>query len=123
MYYFLIVLLILVAFLLAAAVLLQAGQGGGLASMGGGGTDLVVGGRQAVTILTKATWVLGGAFLFLALLISVVAPREVGSNSEVLERLRQQGQAPAAAPGPLPIEALPADSGAPRGDTTAKPAK
>lgn len=111
MYYFLIVLLILVAILLAVVVLLQAGQGGGLASLGGGGgTDLVVGGRQAVTILTKGTWVLGGIFLFLALVISLVSPSQSGEGSEVLQKIRQ-GQAPPTAPANLPIEALPQDSG------------
>ena len=48
-----------------AVVLLQAGQGGGLASMGGGTTDLVMGGRQAVTILHKMSWITGGVFMFL----------------------------------------------------------
>lgn len=121
MYYVLIVLLIIVAILLAVAVLLQAGQGGGLASLGGGTTDLVVGGRQAVTILTKGTWILGGIFLFLSLLISLVSPGQSG-GSEVLQRLRQ-GQAPAPAPANLPIETVRPDTGTrPTGDTATRPA-
>ncbi len=67
MFAFLLTLLILDAIILSVVVLLQAGQGGGLASLGGaGGTDTVMGGRQAVTILTKATWWCGGIFLVLA---------------------------------------------------------
>ncbi|HXG45075.1 MAG TPA: preprotein translocase subunit SecG [Gemmatimonadales bacterium] len=121
MYYVLIVLLIIVAILLAVAVLLQAGQGGGLASLGGGTTDLVVGGRQAVTILTKGTWILGGIFLFLSLLISLVSPSQ-GGGSEVLQRIRE-GQAPATAPANLPIETVRPDTGArPAGDTATRPA-
>ena len=61
MFYFLLVLLILDAILLSVVVLLQAGQGGGLASLGGTGTETVLGGRQAVTILTKASWWCGGS--------------------------------------------------------------
>ena len=49
MYTFLLILLVLDAILMGVVVLLQAGQGGGLASLGGGTTDMVVGGRQAVT--------------------------------------------------------------------------
>ena len=78
MFGFLVTLLILDGLLLATVVLLQAGQGGGLASLGGGGTTQVVGGRQATTILTKATWVCGGVFLFLALLLSFVSPGGAG---------------------------------------------
>ena len=72
MFALLLTLLILDALLLSAVVLLQAGQGGGLASLGGGTTDTVLGGRQAVTILTKLTWWCGGIFLVLSLLLSLV---------------------------------------------------
>jgi len=104
MYYFLVTLLILDGLLLASVVLLQAGQGGGLASLGGGTTDLVVGGRQAATLLTKMSWICGGTFLVLALVISLVAPSR-GASSEVLERLRQSP--PVTQPSALPIETAP----------------
>jgi preprotein translocase subunit SecG len=87
MFAFLLTLLILDALVLSVVVLLQAGQGGGLASLGGaGGTDTVLGGRQAVTILTKASWWCGGIFLVLSLILSLV-PRG-GNSSELQERLR-----------------------------------
>ena len=91
MFYFILVLLILDALVLAAVVLLQAGQGGGLASLGGsGGTSEVLGGRQAVTLLTRMSWWCGGIFLGLALLLSVMsANRTVGGRSSLQERLRQ----------------------------------
>src|SRR3970040_2475695 len=102
MFAFLVSLLILDAILLSVVVLLQAGQGGGLASLGGGGTDTVLGGRQAVTILTKLSWWCGGIFLLLSLLLSLV-PR-AGRSSGLQERIR------AATPGapqqaPLPLGA------------------
>lgn len=91
MFYLILVLLILDALILAAVVLLQAGQGGGLASLGGsGGTSEVLGGRQAVTLLTRMSWWCGGIFLGLALLLSVMsANRSVGGRSSLQERLRQ----------------------------------
>lgn len=110
MFYFILVLLILDALILAAVILLQAGQGGGLASLGGSGsTDTVMGGRQAVTLLTRMSWWCGGIFLALSLVLSVVsANRGVGGRSELQERLRQ-GAAPAPAPAPanLPLQSTP----------------
>ena len=100
MFAFLVSLLILDAIVLSIVVLLQAGQGGGLASLGGGGTDTVLGGRQAVTILTKLTWWCGGIFMVLSLLLSFV-PRG-GNSSGLQERLRQATPAaPSQAPLPL----------------------
>jgi len=90
LYTFLLTLLILDGLILTAVVLLQAGQGGGLASMGGGTTDLVMGGRQAVTILHKMSWITGGVFMFLALLLSIVASNGAVGESGVQQRLRQQ---------------------------------
>ena len=120
MFVLLLTLLILDALLLSAVVLLQAGQGGGLASLGGGTTDTVLGGRQAVTILTKLTWWCGGIFLLLALILSFV-PRAGDSASQIQERLRATTPAepPASAPLPFGTTAQPpgegqAPEGAPR---------
>lgn len=100
MFALLVTLLILDAILLSVVVLLQAGQGGGLASLGGGGTDTVLGGRQAVTILTKLSWWCGGIFLFLSLVLSLT-PRGAGSSA-LQERLRAATPAaPQQAPLPL----------------------
>jgi preprotein translocase subunit SecG len=100
MFAFLVTLLILDSLLLSVVVLLQAGQGGGLASLGGGGTDTVLGGRQAVTILTKLSWWCGGIFLALSLVLSLV-PRG-GNSSALQERLRAATPA-APSQAPLPI--------------------
>ncbi len=102
MFAFLLTLLILDALVLSVVVLLQAGQGGGLASLGGaGGTDTVLGGRQAVTILTKATWWCGGIFLVLSLVLSLV-PRG-GDSSELQKRLRTSTPTAPAPSGSLPL--------------------
>ncbi|HTS89608.1 MAG TPA: preprotein translocase subunit SecG [Gemmatimonadales bacterium] len=118
MYAFLLTVMILDGLLLAAVVLLQAGQGGGLASLGGATTDLVVGGRQAVTLLTKMSWICGGMFLGLALLLSLVAPTRNSASNEVLERIRQS--TPAAPPAALPLQTNP-ESGAANPGGTALP--
>jgi preprotein translocase subunit SecG len=97
---FLLILLLLVGIFMSIVVLLQAGKGGGLAAMGGASTssDSLIGGRQATTLLTKATWVSGGLFLFLALALSVLSSRQAGPGGSIL---RGTFQAPAAAPTPV----------------------
>ncbi len=107
LYTFLLVILILDGLVLTAVVLLQAGQGGGLASMGGGTTDLVMGGRQAVTILHKTSWVTGGIFMFLAILLSMVASGRTVGESAVQRQLRQQTPAQQQVPA-APLQTTPA---------------
>src|SRR6267143_1408637 len=106
MYGILVGILILDSVILAVAVLLQAGQGGGLATMGGGaGTETIMGGRQATTLLTKATSWTAGIFLFLSLILTFMS---AGGKSQVRSVLEDQGQAPTpVAPTPLPIETQP----------------
>lgn len=105
MYAFLLVLLILDALLLSTVVLLQAGQGGGLAALGGTGTESVLGGRQAVTILTKLSWWCGGIFLGLSLLLSVM--HRGAATSDLQQQLRQSAPPTSQAPtGPSPLQGL-----------------
>ena len=107
MFTFLLILLMLDAFVLIGVVLLQAGQGGGLAAMGGGAsTDSFLGGRQAVTILTKMSWWCGGIFLALSLVLAGLSSRGARPRS-VLE-----GQIQAPAPvAPLPLNVQPTTPG------------
>ena len=114
LYNFLLILLIIDGLVLAVSVLLQAGQGGGLASMGGGSTDLVLGGRQAVTILHKASWVTGGLFMFLAVLLSIVASQRSVGQSDVQRQLQTPIQQP------IPI--APLQKAPPTGTPTPAPA-
>lgn len=118
MFGLLLALLIIDGLLLGIVVLLQAGKGGGLASMGGGaGTDTLIGGRQAATILTKASWICGGTFMTLALVLSIISSRAAAPRSVLQEEFRrgttqqQQGQpAPVQVPGtqPTPQQNAPA---------------
>lgn len=78
MFGFLLALVIADGLLLGVIVLLQSGKGDGLAAMGGaGGTmaDNILGGRQAATLLTKATWICGSLFLGLLFVLSVMSSR------------------------------------------------
>jgi preprotein translocase subunit SecG len=96
-FYVLLFLLLLNGVFLGVIVLLQSGKGGGLASMGGGaGTDTLIGGRQAATLLTKASWVSGGLFLFLALVLSVMS-----SRSQAPAPILREGFQGSGAPGAL----------------------
>ena len=106
-YNLLLALLIIDGLILSAVVLLQAGQGGGLASLGGGTTDLVMGGRQAVTILHKTSWITGALFMILALMLSIAASSRAVGESEVQRRLRQQAPAQQSVP-VAPLQTTPA---------------
>jgi len=100
MYGFLLAVLVLDGLFLAVVILLQSGKGGGLAAVGGsGGTvaDGVLGGRQATTVLTRATWTAGALFMSLALVLSILSSRARAPESVI------QVNAPAAAAAPAPV--------------------
>jgi preprotein translocase subunit SecG len=113
MFTFFLTILILASLTLGVAVLLQAGTGGGLAAMGGGAsTDSFLGGRQAATILTKATWWLGGVFLGLSLVLAGLSARSSQPTS-VLDTMQPAPTPVAPAPSQgqpqLPIDVEPAE--------------
>lgn len=111
MYGFLLTLIVLDGIFLSVVILLQSGKGGGLAAMGGSGTamtDGILGGRQATTVLTRATWTSGTLFMVLALVLSIMSSRSAAPASVI------QVDAPSALPAPEPV--LPGvgdDAGAP----------
>ena len=110
MYGFLLALLVLDGLFLGIVILLQSGKGGGLAAMGGGAaaTEGILGGRQATTVLTRATWIAGGTFMGLALVLSIMSSRAQQPQSILLDDLQS-------APAPAPI--LPGVPGATTGET------
>lgn len=123
MYGLLLALLILDGILLTIIVLLQAGKGGGLAAMGGsGGTaaDSLIGGRQAATLLTKSTWIAGGLFLSLALVLSVMSSRAARPESILQQEFQTpapQPLLPGTQPEAVPGAPEPAAPAAPEGGT------
>ncbi len=121
MYGFLLALLVLDGFFLGVVILLQSGKGGGLAAMGGGAaaTEGILGGRQATTVLTRATWIGGGLFMGLALVLSIMSSRAQQPQSILLNELQQT------APAPEPIlpglSETPAGTGGGAGDVGGDP--
>jgi preprotein translocase subunit SecG len=96
MYTLLVVLISVLAIILIAVVLLQSGKGGGLAAEFGGAsssTDSIIGGRQAANVLTRTTWIGGGLFLFLALLLAILSARVGEPPESILRSEFQQGPA------------------------------
>jgi preprotein translocase subunit SecG len=114
MYAFLLTVLVLDGILLGIVILLQSGKGGGLAAVGGGAamTEGLLGGRQATTVLTRATWTAGTIFMVLSLVLSIMSSRAQQPTSVI------EVQAPATAPAPEPV--LPGIIGgdAPAGEAT-----
>ena len=105
MFTFLLILLILDAVILIGVVLLQSGKGGGLAALGGGAsTDSFFGGRQAVTVLTKMSWWLGGIFLGLCLIMAGLSTRGSQPRSVLQDELAPPTPVAPAVPLPLDIE-------------------
>ena len=111
MYTFLLVILVLISIMLIFAILLQSGKGGGLsANFGGSGTSDFMGTRQAGNVLTRASWWLGGAFLGLSFILSLLSTRSRTPRSILDQPLTTpvtapaptQGQAPA-----IPLEPVP----------------
>jgi len=99
MYAFLLTVLVLDGILLGIVILLQSGKGGGLAAVGGGAamTEGLLGGRQATTVLTRATWTAGTIFMVLSLVLSIMSSRAQAPQSVI------EVQAPATAPAPEPV--------------------
>jgi preprotein translocase subunit SecG len=125
-YAFLMMLLILDAALLILVVLLQSGKGSGLAAEFGGASssaEALLGGRQAVTVLTKATWTLGGVFLALSVVLSVLSARGRAPASILEGQIQPPVQE---APTPLldreqPGEPQQPGTGQPSGSETSQP--
>ncbi|MET0271736.1 MAG: preprotein translocase subunit SecG [Phenylobacterium sp.] len=89
----LLVIEILVSLVLVAIVLLQRSEGGAL-GMGGGPSGFMTA-RGAGDLLTRLTWILGGTFFLLALLLTLLAGRERGASS-VVDRLKVNSLDPSA---------------------------
>ena len=87
--------------------------------MGGSATatDGLLGGRQATTFLTRASWTAGGIFMVLALLLAILSSRTQLPGSVLLEDLQPTAPTPvlpeadAAAPTPVELESPGADAG------------
>ena len=106
----LLVVHLLVALAMVGVVLLQRSEGGGLGIGGGGGGGGMGGfltGRGTANLLTRATAILGAAFMVTSLTLSVFGGGG-GEPSSILDDLPATAPAPAPAPEPtgpsVPVE-------------------
>ncbi len=113
MYYALLALFLMVAILLIILSLLQKGRSDVGAAFGGGMGQSIFGVGGVDTVLTKATYWLGGIFLLLALLLSVVPKEKKGSILE--KELKDESKTAPVEPAPLPEKGS--------GDNTIPPVK
>ena len=115
-YNVLLIVLVLDGIFLGVVVLLQSGKGGGLAAMGGGAaTDGILGGRQATTMLTRATWTTGSVFMLLSLVLSIMS-----SRGQLPQSILRQDAAPAVEAGQAILPGLLDETGD-VGDGSAEP--
>lgn len=86
LFYFLTFLHVLVCLFLIAVVLLQSGKAADLAgAFGGMGSQTAFGPRGAATVLSKATTIAAALFMVTSLSLSIVATRNQGGSSTVLD--------------------------------------
>ena len=92
---------VVVCLFLIIVVLLQSGKAADLAgAFGGMGSQTAFGPRGSATLLSKATTVSAAVFMVTSLALSVLATRESGAGSTVLERQGSPKQTVPAQPAP-----------------------
>src|ERR671916_491314 len=78
---------VLVCVFLVIVVLLQSGKAADLAgAFGGMGSQTAFGPRGAATVLSKATTIAAGLFMLTSLSLSILATKNAGTGTSVLER-------------------------------------
>jgi preprotein translocase subunit SecG len=111
---------VVVCLFLVIVVLLQSGKAADLAgAFGGMGSQTAFGPRGAATVLSKATTIAAAVFMLTSLTLAIVATRNAGTATSVLERQKAgtQQKSTATAPAPTPAAApsgQPAPTGQPR---------
>jgi preprotein translocase subunit SecG len=89
-YTILVILIAIICVLLILVVLMQSGQGGGLSGGLAGnmttGSGNMIGARRTADFLSKATSVLGGAFLVLCLMANFAIDRQTTQQRSVIQQ-------------------------------------
>jgi preprotein translocase subunit SecG len=105
---------VLVCIFLIVVVLLQSGKAADLAgAFGGMGSQTAFGPRGSATLLSKATTISAVLFMVTSLSLSIMATRNAGLGSTVLEGSPAGAPAPQSVPVPIQVPGQPA---APKGD-------
>jgi len=95
---------VIVSLFLIVVVLLQSGKAADLAgAFGGMGSQTAFGPRGSATLLSKATTISAIIFMFTSISLSIVATRNAGGTSTILQRNPARTSVPApVAPKPAP---------------------
>ena len=121
MYILLLIVHVIVCLFLIVVVLLQSGKAADLAgAFGGMGSQTAFGPRGSATLLSKATTISAILFMITSLSLSILATRNAGLGTSVLESSPKSTTAPKTAPAPaqVPVPGLPP---APAGQSTTVP--
>ena len=103
MYYLVLTVHILVCIFLIIVVLLQSGKAADLAgAFGGMGSQTAFGPRGSATLLSKATTVSAVLFMVTSLSLSIIASRQSGLGTTVLEGAPAKSAPAKTAPAPVP---------------------
>ena len=117
MYYAVLILHILVCIFLVVVVLLQSGKAADLAgAFGGMGSQTAFGPRGSATLLSKATTISFVVFIVTSMTLSILATRNAGLGTSVLEDTTKPVPAKTA-----PAPARPAIPAAPASQAPAQP--
>jgi preprotein translocase subunit SecG len=104
MYFLVMFVHVVVCIFLIIVVLLQSGKAADLAgAFGGMGSQTAFGPRGSATLLSKATTISAVLFMVTSLSLSILATRNAGLGTSVLETAPQKG-APAQAPASVPVQ-------------------
>jgi preprotein translocase subunit SecG len=107
MYYVVMFVHVLVCIFLVVVVLLQSGKAADLAgAFGGMGSQTAFGPRGSATLLSKATTVSFIVFIVTSMTLSILATRQAGLGTSVLEE--QQSKPAPAKSAPAPVQQKPA---------------
>src|SRR5690349_18450936 len=106
MYILALIVHVVVCLFLIIVVLLQSGKAADLAgAFGGMGSQTAFGPRGSATLLSKATTISAVLFMITSLTLSILATRNAGLGTSVLDSSRPAQTAPApAAPAPAPVQ-------------------
>lgn len=106
MYYLVLAIHIIVCFFLIVVVLLQSGKAADLAgAFGGMGSQTAFGPRGSATLLSKATTISAAIFMITSLSLSILATRNAGLATTVLEGEPAKSIPVNTAPAPVPVPA------------------
>jgi preprotein translocase subunit SecG len=108
---------VIVCIFLIIVVLLQSGKAADLAgAFGGMGSQTAFGPRGSATLLSKATTISAVLFMVTSLSLSILATRNAGLGTSVLDTTPQRTTTPSSAPKTsLPAQSVPTQSAPPPG--------